>query len=231
MYLTCVLLDNGCKVLPKTKQKGPDVEIESIEFNRIWVEAIAATAGDGNDRVPTPKHDDPMWFCVPEEKIVLRYAAAINEKHQKYIRYREDEVIGRTEPYIIAVNGNKIPYASDSDDEIPYIVQAVLPFGLPTIQIEWDSQKEPTSGYAYRNEIIKNSGNNVATNIFQKKEHEGISGVISSRVSVHGLYGKMGTDFVFVHNPLALNKLPEGWLRFGREYRFSENGLEGRRWS
>jgi hypothetical protein len=233
MYLACSLKDNGNNLLPKTKWKGPDIEIESTDFSRIWVEAIAASPGSGEDRIPLPKLDDKMMFRVPEEQIVLRYTTAIDAKYRKYIQYTNNEngnVIEKSEPYIIAVNCSKVPYAWDLDDEIPYIVQAVLPFGLPNLEINWGAPKESTAGYNNRPEIKKVSGEGIPTNIFFRKEYEGISGIIFSRVNIRQFHGKMGRDFLFVHNPLALNKLPEGWLGMGREYRVEGNFLECRRW-
>lgn len=234
MYLACTLKDNGNNLLPKTRWKGPDIEIKNTGFSRILVEAVAVSPGSGEDKVPLPKLDDKMWFRIPEERIVLRYTTAIDAKHQKYIQYTNNKngnVIEKSEPYIIAVNGGKVPYAWDSDDEIPYIVQAVLPFGSPNLEVNWDSPKESVAGYDNRPEIKKVSGKGIPTNIFLRKEYEGISGVIFSRVDIRQFRNKMGRDFIFVHNPLALNKLPEGWLRVGREYRMEENSLECRRWS
>ena len=167
-----------------------------------------------------------MGIRVPEEQIVLRYTNAIDTKYKKYRQYRNKHVIANSEPYIIAVNGKKVPYASD--DEIPYIVQALFPIGQPRILVNWDTPEETDFGYAHRPEINKVKGGIVSTDIFCRREYEGISGIIFSRVSIHGFSSDMGADFIFVHNPLALNKLPEGWLGVGREYRCV---LECRRWS
>jgi hypothetical protein len=234
MYLACTLKDNGKFLLPKTKSKGPDIEIKSADFSRIWVEAITASPGTGEDRIPLPKLDDKPGFRVPEDRIVLRYTTAVDAKYQKYIRYTDSEkgtVIEESEPYVIAVNGSKVPYAWDWDDEIPYIVQAVLPFGLPTIETNWDTPEKSTPGFEYRTEIKNVKGEGIPTNTFLRKEYEGISGVIFSKAGIHEFRNKMGNDFIFVHNPLALNRLPEGWLTMGREYRVVGNTLECRRWS
>jgi len=100
-----------------------------------------------------------MWLLAPEEQIVLRYTAALDAKHQKYIQYTNKEhgsVIEKSDSYIIAVNGSK---AGDySSDEIPYIVQAVFPFGLPHAEINWDAPGDPTTGYNHRAEIEKKIG-------------------------------------------------------------------------
>lgn len=232
MYLACTLKDNGNKLSPKTQRRGPDIEIINTDFSRIWVEATAASSGSGKDRVP-PRSYDKMSFAVPEERIVLRYTNVIDEKHKKYIQYTNKEngnVIKKSELYIIAVNGSKVPYAWDSVDEIPYIVQAVLPVGLPNTKINWDDPKESIAGYNYRSKIKKVSGTDILTNRFLRKEYEGISGIIFSTVDIRKFRGKMGGDFIFVHNPLALNKLPKGWLRMGREYRLEGSNLECNRW-
>jgi type I restriction enzyme S subunit len=159
MYLACTLKDSGNNLLPKIKRKGPDIGIMSEDLSCIWVEATAATPGYGNDRIPLPKLSGEMWFRVPEEQIVLRYTTAVDAKFKKYTQYRNENVISESEPYIIAVNGNKVPYGWDG--EIPYIVQAVLPFGLPTCKFAWDTQEDTTTGYAYRPEINKVSGKEV----------------------------------------------------------------------
>jgi hypothetical protein len=228
MYLACTLKDNGNDLLIKTRWKGPDIEIKSADFSRIWVEAIAATPGYGEDRVHLPKLDNEMIY-VPQEQIVLRYTTAIDAKYKKYTYYKNENIIGISEPYIIAVNGNKVPCASD--DENPYIVQALFPIGLQFVQINWDTPEESTTGYTYRPEIKKASGNCVPTNNFLRREYEGISGIIFSRVGIREFRGKMGGDFIFVHNPFALNKLPDGWFRMGHEYHLEGNSLKCKRWS
>ena len=230
MYLACTLKGIGYDLIAKTKTEGPDMG-SNANSSRIWIEAVAARPGQGADKIPLPRHDE-IGFRVPEEQIVLRYTTAIDAKYKQHIHYREKNIVAKSEPYIIAVNGNKVPYAWD--DEIPYIVQAVLPFGLPTVWENWDEPEKSVTGYAHRPEIKKSRNDGaVSTNIFSRGEHEGISGIIFSRVfGIYEFCSEMGRDFIFVHNPLASNKLPEGWLRVGREYRFDKgNSLECRRWS
>ena len=35
----------------------------------------------------------------------------------------------------------------------------------------------------------------------------------------------MGDDFILIHNPIAVNKLPIGFLKLGREFYREENQL------
>jgi hypothetical protein len=224
MYLTCTLKSLGKGILPKTKKEGPDIEIDD-SGSHIWVEAVAASPGEGANKVPIPEISQ-QGFRVPEEQIVLRYTSVIDTKFQKYLGYTEKHIIAASDPYIIAVNGNKVPLSWDSKDEIPYIVQAVLPFGLPTINANWQNPSQSSFGYPYRPELSNRSGNTVQTDIFQRKEYEGISGILFSKIGVHNFRANPGEDFIFIHNPLALNKLPVSWLGIGCEYKVEGNILK-----
>lgn len=192
------------------------------------VEAVVASPGEGSNRVPAPKADQ-QWFRIPEEQIVMRYTTVVDAKFQKYSFYREKQIISESHPYVIAVNGNKVPLSWESSDEIPFIVQAVLPFGLPTVNVNWENPNQSSFEYAHRPEIFKVSGSSIQTNIFQRKEYEGISGIIFSKASVYEFRTQLGEDYIFIHNPLALNKLPDGWLGTGWEYKVGDKFLLRRR--
>lgn len=217
MYLTCTLKKLGKAIMPKKRIKGPDIGIENIH-SHIWVEAVAAKPGEGVNKI-SPLAPEQMVFRVPEEQIVLRYTSVIDTKFRAYSRYIEKQIIADSDPYVIAVNGNKVHFSYDDIDEIPYIVQAVLPFGLQIVDMDWDNPNNSEIRYAYRSEIPNKSGCTVQTNIFQKEEYNGISGIVFSRTGVNQLHETLGSDFVFIHNPLARNKLPFGWLGTGYEYR------------
>jgi hypothetical protein len=102
MFLACTLKDLGNNLLTKKKAEGPDIGIKWSD-SCIWVEAIAASPGQGADRIPIRTIDDEMWFRAPEEQIVLRYATTLKEKYEKYLLYTEKGTIAKTEPYIIAI--------------------------------------------------------------------------------------------------------------------------------
>jgi len=220
MFLACALQYLGYDLERKTKSAGPDIQIK-WGGSSIWVEATAPSSGEGPDGI-APLTDDQEGFRVPEEQIILRYAGAIREKHEKYLYYREKSIIADTEPYVIAINRGKIRCVYGCYGEALYVAQAVLPIGPLTLWVKnWERPEESLSGYSYRPQIQKRSGSGVPTDSFLRGEFEGISGVLSSRVSIgtHPAEAGMNQDFVFVHNPLARNKIPEGWLRgMGREY-------------
>ena len=225
MYLTCALKKLGKEILPKKRRAGPDIEIENLD-SRVWVEAVAATPGNSTNN-PMPSEPIPSgkisFFRVPEEKIVLRYTTAIDEKVKKYRGYAGKNVIAINDPYVIAVNGHQVPLSRNDEDEIPYIVQAVLPFGLPFVNLD----EENSNGllYKYRPELRTPKDGSVQKNIFLLKEYEFISGILFSMVGIYNYRMPMGKDFIFIRNPMAKNRLPPGWLGIGHEYRVDGNLL------
>jgi len=226
MYLTCALLEAGLRVMPKTRDSGPDICLRHNN-SYIWVEAVAPGRGCGLDAVPP--HKFGIRAKVPEEQILLRYTSAIKEKYEAYQKYVENNVISALDPYVIAVNGGKVPY-SFIRDRIPRIIKAVLPIGPYSTTINPDTLEIISSGYSYRPEIEKKSGSPVPTNVFLDEKYAGISGVLFSNILVTSAGGATGEDFVFFHNRDADNRVPKGWLKLGREYWLENDRLHERIW-
>lgn len=233
MYLAYTLKEFGKHLRKKSKDEGPDICIDQETPEACtWVEAYAAGPGEQANKIPTIIADNTVkWFNVPEEKIILRYTFGWDEKYQKYCGYIKKGIVDPKAPYVIAINGSKVPYAWDTHGEIPYIIQAVSSFGPQTVEMDWEIPEESYVGFARRSEIITAGGGIVTTNIFEREEYKGISGIMFSKEDIYSFNKQLGKDLIFVHNPLAKNKLPEGWIRVGREYRFNGNSLECRHWS
>lgn len=224
MYLTCSLMDLGFQVVPY-RGGGPDVKLD-FGSKCVWIEAVAPGPGIGADKVEEIEHS-VEFFRVPEEQIVLRFQSAIGEKARKARKYLEDKTISPTEPFVIAINGYDIPHAR-SDDEIPYAIQAVLPIGLPSITFDIKSGDPTHYGYENRRFIEKKSGSPVSTTSFYDREYSVVSGLLYSNVGAYNLL-EAGRDFVFLHNPLADNPLPLGWIDRGHEYWIEDGNLRKRR--
>lgn len=225
MYLAYTLSKLGFRLIPVKSQKGPDICI-SPDGNVVWIEAIAPSRGTGNDAVPQPNLSGPNECSrVPEEKIILRYASAISAKFQKYVTYLDDGLVKENEPFIIAVNGREIPY-SLFEDEVHYIVQSVLPIGPLTTILDANTYQTIRDERAYRPAIVKQNRASVSTRIFLDSDYSGISGVLFSNVAVVDRPSIVGSDFVFVHNPLARNPVPLHWLPVGWEYWVAGNELK-----
>lgn len=217
MYLTCTLLENDLPVKPKVKVTGPDILIEHSS-GRIWIEAIAVTSGAENnpDQVPSLQIGEPTQ--VPEEQIVLRYGSAISEKFEnKYYKYRDNGVILPADAYVIAINSCKIE-AAQMESAPPKILKAVFPIGHRQITIDKKSKKIVHNGFEPRNSIKRAKGAEVATDLFLNPKYENLSGIIYSRVGIRKIPERIGEDFVFIHNPLAKNRISHGFLKVGTEY-------------
>lgn len=221
MYLLNTLIELGHKPTP-TGQEGPDLKIET-ESRPTWIEAKAPGPGQGPDAVPQPQGSG----YVNEDKIVLRFQSAIKDKHAKACEYRQKGLISANDPFIVAVNGFQIPYAI-ADDEIPYAIQAVLPFGVPQVIVDIGNSEIVDTGYQHRPHIKKESGVEVPSHFFLDDTYSALSGVLYSNASAFN-FKPLGTDFVYLHNPNAENPLPRGWLKTGREYWLEDGKLHHKR--
>jgi len=219
MYLTCTLIEAGLNPLPKKKQKGPDIRVLEQD-TVIWVEATAPGPGEKEkkDTVPPPKNGIPAK--IPEDNIIFRFTHALDKKFKEYKKYLSDDTadVSADEPYVIAINGGEIPYSSIADDGIPRIVKAVFSIGNYAKTINIDTSETISEGLEHRSERLKRSGYPVFTNFFLDENHKGISGLLFSNVSILNTPEKPGDDFILIHNPLATNRISDGWLKMGREY-------------
>ena len=208
MYLACVLMEQGFELIPLKQKKRPDICLRMNNRN-FWIEAIAPTAGQGPDAIHKP--DIPVgqvhYENIPEEKVILRLQSAIQEKFKRYKAYIDGGIVKVEDTYIIAVNGRRIPY-STLEDDVPYIVKAVLPFGSLDIIVDLHTDEFIGEEYSYRPEIRKAQGDPVSTRVFLEKEFAGISGILYSKSDFLNVPQRLGTEFIFLHNKLAQNPLP-----------------------
>ena len=217
MYLTCTLIYNSFKVVPKqTRAKGPDIKIDHASTT-IWVEAVIPTSGDPSKPDSVPDLQMGVAQQVPDDQIILRYRSVIRDKYfDKYCKYLEDKIITDKDCYIIALNGCKIRHG---DREPPRIVRSVLPFGWEVVTVDTSSHKVVNRGYQYRSSLRKTSGCEVDTDIFTKPEYQHINAVMFSNVDVANPTSVMGEDFIIVRNPLAPRQLPDDFPKVGWEYK------------
>lgn len=233
MYLAVTLLDLGFRLRPRHElgKEGPDICIATAETN-IWIEAIASGTSP-TDNGESENGFDENGFESIDESVILRYTSAISEKFRKYRDYLGMGILSNSEPYLIAVNGSRVPFSlpdNNPPDMIPNIIKAVVPFGNYTITLDRETKQIVKDGYAYRKEIVKLSGNKVPTNIFLSQEHAGISAILFSNIGISDLPEKYGDDLLFFHNQIANNPLPTGWLKVGIEYRLEGNKFFKKSW-
>jgi len=214
MYLTCTFWESGLPVFcPKP---GPDLLLSYDQLS-IWVEAIAPNNGSDSSEDQVPMYKSGNAQKVPNEKIILRYRSAIEEKSKKYHGYINNNIIAKGDSYIIAVNGCKVRSARVELDP-PRIVRSVFPIGDKHITIDKHTGNTIDTGFCFKKLISKASGAQVPTDIFLDKKYSHISGILFSVSDCCNRPDINGHDFVFIHNPTAENPVPYGFLKIGREY-------------
>lgn len=219
MYLACVLLENGFTII--SSDKGPDIKI-ILEGKTIWIECVAPTQGEGDDRVPDIFYGGVQ--NVPEEEMILRLSSSLKEKFEKYQEYLEKEIIGKNDIFIIAINRGAFGHP---DAINPLIFNCLFSLGYLTLPIRVDSNAGE-SYYSRRKELKKKSGGIVPMDFFEDQQHIGISAVIYSKENVLNHPQKLGNDCILVHNPMAINRLSEKVFPFFIQHRaiINNQGME-----
>lgn len=215
MYLTSSLIDWGFQI--KSHSHGPDILIK-YDHNRIWVEAVTPGNGDpiSNPDV-VPEIEIGIAQLVPEERIILRLRQSVESKSIKFHDYIRDSIIRDNEPYVIAINGSKLNFMSGTDD-IPYILKTILPIGDYTY-----SFTSETTSINFRDTIRRINGTNISTNVFLDSNYSHISAILYSNTHAGRYSDEIGTDYLLIHNPNAINPLPIDITQKGKVIRIATN--------
>lgn len=225
MILTNTFKTRGYS-LTKVSNEGPEFFID-LSGKRFWVEAIAPGPGAGADAVPPPpspvgpeeSNEEDQAYGPPYEKIILRLTSAVAAKLEKYEIDRREKRISPDDGYILAINGKKAVNGwQAAADTIPSIIKAVLPFGLEFVSWDPKIKEIVESGFLYRPEISKNNESSVSTCWLQSESLKGISLLVYSECINLGFLTRLGSEFRFIHNPLANHPIPEGVFGFGEHY-------------
>ena len=226
MYLAWTLLENGVTLKQRPvgrRVAGPDFQTESRD---VWIEAVLATAGTGENAVPDLV--DGGVRSVPEAEMILRLRTAIETKVQKGREYLTAGVVMPDEPFVIAVGARRIPLGR-LESPIPRVVAAVFPFGNAVVHFDRDSGDVVGESYEYRPEILNARKSPVRTDLFLDPSYSHVSGVLYAGVDEVNRPQVPGPEFLFVHNPLAAVPLPAGYFPFGVEYWKEADRLQSRR--
>ena len=240
MYLTCALLEQGCEVVPRASREmpkrfggpnaGPDVCLIHAS-SKIWVEAVAPERGTGKDAVPKDDLSPGPYILISEERFILRYQNAIDEKNKKYEQYLrkceqipenlKEKWLNSSAPFVVAIHGGNLdvwPLSPEPEDELPRIVKAVFPFGNRPIVFDPTTQDPILGEHRHRPYIMKKSKSLVSTKIFLDSQYKGISGILFSKTKPQEVAEIKNSVFIFIHNPNAQNPLSIGWLPVYEEY-------------
>ena len=182
LYLAAALLDTGLQLLPRMSARvvaGPDLCLTAEPGKRIWIEAVAASAGTGPDAVQ--RGVPGVVYDIPDDHIKLRLLNAFDEKYKKHGKYIQQGTVGISEPYIIAINAAMVPSAS-KEREVPRSIRALLPFGHSMVYLNRDSLQPVGSGHEYQGTVGKLSGAAIPTTSFLNARYNSVSAVLYSCV-------------------------------------------------
>jgi hypothetical protein len=167
---------------------------------------------------------------LANEKIILRYLNSISEKYERqYPNWIEKGHVSKSDAFVIALNPSNISF-DNTDTEPPRILQAAYTVGSQFLTVDRASGKAVDTGYNYRDHIVKTPKegaadgeaqkppSKVTTGVFQDKQHEGLSGLLCSRVDAANRRGEIGQDFQLAPNPHANVPLPESFRLGGTYY-------------
>jgi hypothetical protein len=238
MYLACSLMEKEFSI--ESHDEGPDI-CTAIGIQKVWFEAIAPTKGEGENAIRIDCQTGPAKVAEEDkvssldatkfqpEKVQLRYCSAVKDKYNKYKKYLEKEILSSTDCYIIAINGSWIlsPFGKLlEEDGIPQIIKSVLPIGHNYIKISESNEDVIEQGYTYQDVIVKANCSKVSKDVFFDEAYAGISAILFSYVDAINHPESFGDDFILIHNPLARNNLPQGFIKAGREYWVENSDLK-----
>lgn len=234
LYLYAVLRDRNPHLLPKNKQRsgGPDFCMKT-ENNKIWIEAVAAGEGTGDNKVETI---EDILRNIPSGQMVtrggaldelnhpkvLRITSVLDEKWGKYIALYKDKHVKPSDSFVIAVSGAQINGGMMAESLILEAVAGVDPaMRLP--KLSDGSFGKPF--HRLRGRISKPSSTSpVDIAIFERCEYADLSAVIycGNRIieSVTKYGDNLGKDIVIIYNPKTKTdkQIPKEIFNFGIRY-------------
>lgn len=229
MYVACVMLELAHTPL-RSGDAGPDLFFTLPGTGEVALEAIAPGPGSGPDEVTLPPSGEGRYVSLEPSLVRLRHG--IEEKHRKYHEHLAKGYLSGSEPFVIALSGRHVPYSGDPDYPPPLIVQAVFPLA-PVFAFDLDdADSDARLEFRFRDHVKKAKGAPVSTTVFTDPFYTHISAIIFSGTadSNFNLPQRFGSDFIVIHNPLAVHPLPLGFV--GRGLEFWEDGdfVKGKDW-
>lgn len=231
IYLAASLVEVGLNLEQSSGRDGPDICIKGAQ-SKVWVEAITASRGDGDDAVQKPEFGvvSEEDEDVPDNQIKLRLLNAFAAKSCQYKKHRKKNWVSAEEPYIIAINAAQVPSAR-KESEIPRIVRSLLPFGHQVLRLDAKTLELVDTSHEYQGVVSKASGTEIETTSFLNAEYSGISAIIYSCADVFNHPVKISESLLLFHNPLALNPIPLDFLKSGHEYWIDSHLLRNKNWN
>src|SRR5207302_4413336 len=125
--------------------------------------------------------------------------------YNKYCTYVKNGIVGKDDPYIIAINRSELEHV---ETPVPLILKCLFGVGYQTIFISSNKPRlnDTESFWSPRKHIKKKNGVDVPTEFFNDPAHLGISAVIYLETDIirnPRSLENMGDNFTVVLNPHA----------------------------
>lgn len=204
---------------------GPDFLL-AADQRRLWIEVTC----------PSPSGLPSNWSNVlknqvisaPHDAILLRWTGAIKQKFEQLMGSTEGNVghlkqgqVSSDDIYVIAINGCQLRHGPFSQligiSQFPYAAEALFPIGPYEVRISKDTLDVAASGHQHRLVINKPNGAEIPCYAFLDPKYEMISAVWAVDYNGSAELGNSEPS-ALIHNPLAANPLPLGFLPADTEY-------------
>jgi hypothetical protein len=241
MRVACAMMD-GKHTLGRPAVDAPDVLTTAPV--RAWIEAMAAQEGEGPDaskRVYSlrrkTEHGEIGVYTISTDKIIMRITGALYTK--ALVQHGEFVARGHVkggEPFVVAVNSAVMRESVDEDDGLPLPVRAVYGHGDITMKVPVDGGT-PHVQWRPRTTLSRKRGSPVSTQMFLDGSMPHVSALLFSACATQNVslqiashLGEEWRELILIHSPTAINPLPRGWLRVGREYWIEGDRIRVKEW-
>ncbi|MFT3800972.1 MAG: hypothetical protein QM766_07085 [Burkholderiaceae bacterium] len=214
--------------------EGPDFLVLNGD-RKIWIEVVCPQPTGLPADWSNSQQD--TWVSLPHEQILLRWTSAIRAKAEALLGsedgtkagYLKSGLVHRDDAYVIAVNGCMLR-RGDGDlpslfgiSRFPFAAEAVFPFGPVEVRLDRNSFEVLGQGHQVRPTIQKPNRSKVPTYTFLDKRFAPISAIWALDANGGAVIGNCD-PMIVVHNPLATNPVPVGFLPAEADYVAVERG-------
>lgn len=204
--------------------EGPDFRVETPR-GVVLVEASVMSP----DGLPCDWLSDRpgQVYSLPHEAMLLRWTSQLSDKRKNHVDDIAQGRVAAEHPFVIALNSMRL--SRDPRDPIengisqwPFAVEATFPIGPLAVTVDRVTGKFGTTYQSLRFSVSKRAGVEIPTGNFLDPEYACVSALIGCAAcyadeSVRAKFNGQPPYFL-VHNPLAANPLPIGWLPGAIEY-------------
>ena len=220
MFLAFSFHQDGYELL-ESGSEGPDFKIKLRNGKTMWIEAVTSTTGVGLNRAQHRNEGlDGQVRTINYTPVILRVLSSLEDKKKKIKKYIKKNIIKKDDIVVIAVNAGDLADACTGAP--PSIIErAVLSAGEVSINITVsldgseipEELKTPTPYIKFNPTVSKYNEVEIETNSFRDCEDSFISAIIYSGTDVLNSFRTKGRCMRILHNDLAVNKAPTGFLQ------------------